>query len=710
MTSPSHESGPNFHRSVESVESAIDSDQLSFQERKKKDPAARVLDAAFYLRRAYFTYNIERQKDLGLGERESVNEANKSLATAFTEDGDMEGGYELMQLRDTLRAEKRGPNKVEKRFLSYVNSVESYYKAHAELEFSGEGGLYADQDETAVQKIDNTIRDNQQTLDDLDGDNSDDAKDARVELKKDIEALKFYKSTLDQEDYLSIKNWHASEYLKNLQSAEASKELGRQAWEYRASARAMNLLATSGYASAKAVSVQKLKRAPELEPVVILDDAPVPARVVSTPTQPAQPKQRHPQRQQVQPDAAPMPAPAPTSKPDAQPVQQRSVDSNNGPANEKLSKSKRDAVLSRTLLKLYGSSENVAGTQVQREGVRNELAREKSKIFQNWMSKREIGRTVLSAFGVDAAKRQEKIYKLEEKFIRLADKKFGLENYDAIKSGLLDDDEKMEQLQIANEVEMNALREKTSEHMRNTLVAKFCKAVGTFEWKNNKHKAAWIFGGAAVAAATIATGGMLPIMMATSTVAVARLDKKIRGLPNATKRMSSVELQDEIRADYASEMFDLRVAEKAMQKAKKKYDKAIAEGVSLKEAKRKYDKATAGNILKGHDEKIVAYPYRIGLRAAMRRFDKDMNWEVGKRLGILGGIGAVAVGGSYLGSAIAGVGYDHLGSWVGQSPFSEAWHDFVGPANFDPSMFSSVDMSNPEIYKHIAQNYRIVGS
>ena len=706
MTSPSPEFSPNPKRSTESVEGSVEKDSLNYKERMSKDPAAKVLEAAYYLRRAYFAYNVEQHRDAGHGDSQSINEANQSLTSAFAEDGDMEGGYELIQLRDKLRAEKRGPNKSEKRFLSYVNSVESYYKAHSELELTSVGGLQTDENETTQQKIDRTIHDNQEALDDLDGDNSDEAEEARIELKKDIKALEYYKDTLDKDSILSDDSWSVSEYLENQRSADSNKALGRHAWEYRAVARAMNLLATSGYASAKSINVQRLKRAPELEPVAIPSDTQTtPKEQIVERKQNQKFEQQTPQKvTRIEPKSEPKLQTEP--KPQSQSSENSSIKKDPDHLTNEQSKARRKEALGRTILKLYGGSGTIDGKKFHREGVRNELAREKSKIFQNWLIKKEIGRTALGLFGIDTAKRQQKIHGLEEKFIRLADKKFGLENYDAIKSGDLDDDEKMEQLQNANEIEMNALRAKTSEHMRNTLVARFCKAVGTFEWRNNKNKAAWIFGGVAVAAASIATGGMLPVMMASSTLAAARLDKKIRGMPSATKRTSSVELQNEIKADYRSEMLKLRDAEKLMQKAKRKFDKNIAAGMTEKEAKKKFNKATAGNILKAGNE-VTSYPYRIGLRAAMRRFDKDMNWEVGKRLGILGGMGAVAVGGSYLGSAIAGI---DSGNWIGRSPVTDAWHDFAGPARFNPSEWPSIDMTNPETYNYIAQNYRITGN
>ncbi len=296
--------------------------------------------------------------------------------------------------------------------------------------------------------------------------------------------------------------------------------------------------------------------------------------------------------------------------------------------------------------------ERLDGNGQDIKGVRNELAEAKAKIFRNT----KIGRKVMGLLGVDVA---EEIKVLEKKYVKLTERKFGLENYFTLRG--ISHEEKTETLVEAVEAEQNKLRQKTSEHMRNTLVGRFCKAIGTYEWRSWKSKHYWIAGVGLMASPF--TGG-LSGAAAAALLTAAKIDKSVRGMPEATKRMSSAELEKRI-GQRALEI------QKQLAKTKKKYEKEVQ--------KAKAD----GDPVPPRPPELNGdfYRYRFAMREALRRFDGDINWELGKR-GLALGIGATAAAGYHLGSATAGFGFNRTGDAFG---LNNTWNDLFGPAEMHMS-------------------------
>lgn len=296
--------------------------------------------------------------------------------------------------------------------------------------------------------------------------------------------------------------------------------------------------------------------------------------------------------------------------------------------------------------------ERLDGNGQDIKGVRNELAEAKAKIFRNT----KIGRKVMGLLGVDVA---QEMKVLEKKYVKLTERKFGLENYFSLRG--ISHEEKTETLVESVEAEQNKLRQKTSEHMRNTLVGRFCKAIGTYEWRSWKSKHYWIAGIGLMASPF--TGG-LSGAAAAALLTAAKIDKSVRGMPEATKRMSSAELEKRI-GQRALEIH------KKLAKSKKKYEQEVQKAKA------------AGDAIPPRPPELNGdfYRYRFAMREALRRFDGDINWELGKR-GLALGIGATAAAGYHLGSAAAGFGFDRTGDAFG---VGNTWNELFGPAEMHMS-------------------------
>ncbi len=277
-------------------------------------------------------------------------------------------------------------------------------------------------------------------------------------------------------------------------------------------------------------------------------------------------------------------------------------------------------------------------TENQLASVREELAYEKSRTFQRLLRSSRLGRRALAVFGIDAAKQEENIEKLEERYAVLAHRSFGLAALDELKTANTGDKAAL----IASSIigEQDKLREATNKRLRTKLVARFCQKLSEYNWRSIKSKHYWVMGGAAALAMFTPVGG-LAIGMGAGMLAAAKHDAKTRGLREKTHEAINSE--------------------------------AMRQHL-LVEIKRQIQNKKSGSPSNNPGKEV----FDAGIREAMRHFDNDLDRENRKRALSL------ALGGVAMVSANIGVSnLDALGEPAARN-WDNIWNSWVDWAQNRP--------------------------
>ncbi len=626
---PNHNGQPRNHNQQRNHNTHPDRDQ---------DPASDVIDFARRWRKSLY----------------SAGEDFGGIKKCFDTDG-IDGGHELLGLIDTMRTEQRPVaqlNGYEGRFLNHMIVEEKLNWAIGDLDGDN---LYSDYN--GKQGNEAMLARAEKLRDDLEQKSQDGSISAaeKHKLEEQVEALQY----LIDADGVSALDPCASEYFKvardcdlnpgdadkNSKYQEAAQDLDDLDHELGMMERAWRTLADNGYG---------LTKSQRRDPKQLRNDRRL--------NYVADPNYNAPTPTPATPPPAPAPAPAPAGGNNNQPPtppnppaggngnQQPPAGGNQqppaNPNNQHLDI--LQAELERVNTTLNGGEMTVGGETVVREGVRKELARLEARIIRN----HKIGRFVMGMFNQDVegelrtarAKYLDttsRKFEIEQEIARLTNGQLGLNVISSV-------DQEVESQQH----EMNLLREQTSKHMRNTLIAKFCRAIGKFELNNKK---SWLKYGAILGTGIIAapfTGGT-SAAAAAALLAATKNDSAWRGLPSATNRMSSAQHIDKIR-DKINE----------------------------------YNQAARVARNNGHQLPPRHSRYMLGMMASLDRYERDINrWEVWKRVAPFG-FAALAGSAGMIAGSIADHYGDKLYSWIG----GETNH-FFGPAEMDPSKYPGLPNS-----------------
>jgi|GEM_PF-2732947 len=600
-TSPSHEYKGERERKVDDL--------------KNHDPAAHVIDVARRWRNAQYR-------------------AGNSIRGIFDENTGADNGRHLMWLAETLRAEQRPADTVkpyEEKFLDYINLDAQYNNALNRIDMQVLSG--GSSDNADVQKIRNVevIRDELQKK----HDDPTITQSEKRKLERDVKALNRYiqnnghlnPNGIDFAGYYLATSVESEnnpdDPTKQMDAARAEQLFDEHVEDTQLMFEAAMVIqkykdenGRQVYASGKAArkDVRRLAEDPALRYVEV----------------PGYERQSVPApKDHSEGSAGDEEKKAEKDKQEPQAQNQQDIAAQLEEAKRQHKRQRIERKLQEVIIDLEGGTKEINGRLVQIEGVRNELARIESRIIRN----SKIGRFVMKLFGVDVAQERAEARK---RYVYATGLKFGLENYIEAEDKLIDAEE-IERRELRSlEAESNALRQLTSEHMRNTLVARFCRALGKFEFRDRKSWWKWggITGAALIAAPM--TGGA-SVAAAAALMTAAKADASWRGLPSATKRMTSSSL-----------LVRMRELQSDPEQIRKEALKAGYKNV---------------NGLK---------KYQLGMLESLKRFDADMTWERAKRVSALG-VGAVAAAaGNFVGSAVDFHG-DSVYGWMG-----DKWTEFVG--------------------------------
>lgn len=600
-TSPSHEHKSERERKVDDL--------------KNHDPAAHVIDVAKRWRNAQYR-------------------VGNSIHGIFDENTGADNGRHLMWLAETLRAEQRPADAVkpyEEKFLDYINLDTQYNNALDRINMQVlSGGAGEDADFQRIRNVE-AIRDELQEK----YDDPTTTRQQKRRLERDIKALNRY---IQNNGYLNPNGTDFAGYYlaTSVESENNPDDPTKQTDAARAEQLFDEHIEDTQLMFEAAMVIQKYKD--ENGRRVYESDKAARKDVRRLAEDPAlryvEASGYKRQSVSVPKDHGESPASDEEKKAEKDKQQPRTQDQQDMAAQLEEAKKRHrrqriERKLQEVILDLDGGTKEINGRMVQIEGVRNELARIESRIIRN----SKIGRFVMKLVGVDVAQERAEARK---RYVYATGLKFGLETSIEVEDKLIDAKEiELRELRSL-EAESNALRQLTSEHMRNTLVARFCRALGKFEFRDRK---SWLKWGGITGAALIAapmTGGA-SMAAAAALMAAAKADASWRGLPSATKRMTSGRLLRRMR-ELQSNPEPIR-------------EEALKAGYENVDELKKY---------------------QLGMLESLKRFDADMTWERAKRVSALG-VGAVAAAaGNFVGSAVDFHG-DSVYGWMG-----DKWTEFVG--------------------------------
>ncbi len=592
---------------------------------KDQDPAAQVIDVARAWRRSFHRAGYEKAQ----------------VASMFDPNAGMDGGSELLELIDELRATERPANEYqlyEARFLQHIQVETALNEASGRIDeqkLKTAGDLRG---EKAIQQNVRTIQKDLETQRDKAEQDGETRK--QRELEHQIDVLTFFLGTGGEipsdpaaEEYVSTHRALAEGSATEEEAQRATANIDDYDKEARILTEAWEIIADNkfGRPSNRANNTWKLGSDSQLD-----------YRAVEGYSKAGKEQER--QRAEAQVYAARAAA----------------------------RKRQRDAINK----ELYGYTEKQEFGEeksITHLGVVDKLAKEKSKIIRN----NDIGKRFMRwRFGNDVAERKfeeleeqrggglgrfvlrkllnidrhKKIRELEDDFARLTHAKSNADIQEAHANGEIIGSEE-QQLEIYSSMrtksmqdEVYNLRSEITKRMQETRMARLTKALSSMEFKDKekRKRTLWKLGGVAVAGVGLGlmTGGIASgVVLAGSAVTAAKIDSRTRGLPEMTKRLPQKELLQRIDREVA------------MQRARRQWAEENGEPTD-----------NLGEVM----------PYRIGIRELLKQVDKDTARELGKRVAVVGGFGAVGLTALGVVPSVTGFGSETV-SHASSNFYNDTW-------------------------------------